>query len=404
MKNKAIDELPNTFSRKLVEDKLKLKSRSAQRQIKSWVAAKLIRLTHKEGREFFYVKSSVGFTSYQKNFIDNYIPNKTFFLSAKERSYLTKLLSLNSQIDLETFSIKLFERLLIDLSWGSSQLEGNTFSLLETEKLILFNESIEGKSSIDVQMILNHKEAIKFLILNRKSCEMNPYTVKSVHALLSENLILNIQSIGALRKIPVGINGTSYTPISVPQLLKEEFTIFLKKAREIQNPIEQSFFILIFLPYLQAFEDVNKRTSRICCNIPLIKNNLLPLSFKNIKRENYVAALIGIYENNNPQKMKDVFISAVEFSSHEYKNMVIQMPTPHLSLIKHRLFIKKIISNCVSNCVKLRFEEMQAIPKNDRDVVFNHLQNELIHLHEGQLIRFDLTFRQFEKWKKLKLI
>ena len=99
------------------------------------------------------------------------------------------------QVDLETYSVRIYERLIIDLSWASSALEGNTYSLLETEKLILENEIAKGKNNLETQMILNHKEAIKFLILNKKELVLSPFVIKSIHALLSENIIRNKNTI-----------------------------------------------------------------------------------------------------------------------------------------------------------------------------------------------------------------
>lgn len=399
-KNIPNDKLPSPFCRYDVEQIYACNERAAQRLIHEWLAKKNIQFSHKLNRKIYYLKHQSEFSTYQKSFIDNYLPNKSFFLTKSERASLHKMALINPHIDFETYSVRLFERMLVDLSWASSHLEGNTFSLLETEQLLLKNEAVIGKTALETQMILNHKEAIKFIILNRANLHIESYTFKSIHALLAENLLSNLNAVGALRKIPVGITGTIYTPISIPQTLEDEFDIFLKKASEIKDAFEQSLFILIFLPYLQPFEDINKRTSRISCNIPLIKNNFIPISFKNINQSEYALALKDVYEKNNADKMKNIFMSALQFSIAEYSHIVSVMITPKDIFIKYRLQIKQTIYNCVVKNKKPTSELIKEINPNDRAEILAHIKNELAHLHEGQLVRFGLKNSEFKKWKK----
>lgn len=131
-------------------------------------------------------------------------------------------------VDLETYNSKIYERLITDLSWSSSHLAGNTYSLLETEQLTLKNIEAVDKDLIETQMILNHKEAIKFITFNKKSIGLNAYTINSVHALLSENLISSPHAQGTIRKIPVGIEGTRYLPLDIPQKIESEFDRLLR--------------------------------------------------------------------------------------------------------------------------------------------------------------------------------
>jgi hypothetical protein len=400
IKDQLDDKLPNPFCRSDVEGIYAYNERAAQRLIKAWISQKKIYFSHKLDRKLYYEKNQSQFSTYQKSFIDNYIPNKSHFLKNSERIALSKIALINPHIDLETYNVRLFERMLVDLSWASSKLEGNTFSLLETEQLILKNEAVIGKTALEIQMILNHKEAIRFIILNRQNLEIEGRTFKSIHALLAENLLSNLNAIGALRKIPVGISGTTYTPIGIPQTLEDEFDIFLKKAHQIKDVFEQSLFILIFLPYLQPFEDINKRTSRISCNIPLIKNNFIPISFKNINQNEYASALKDIYEKNNVEKMKDIFINAVQFSSAEYGSIISVMVTPKDIFIKYRIQIKKIIRDCIIKNIRPTTNLMKLIEANDREEILAHIKNELAHLHEGQLVRFDLKLSDFKKWMK----
>jgi Fic family protein len=176
------------------------------------------------------------------------------------------------------YARQLFDRLLIDLSWNSSRLEGNTYSLLETMRLLEVGKAAQGKDLKETQMILNHKAAIEFLI-NLSEVKVNRYTLLSLHTLLSDNLMSDPTASGRLRFIPVGIAKSAYQPSAIPQVIEECFDLLIKKANKINDPFEQAFFLMVQIPYLQPFDDVNKRTSRLAANIPLLQKNLCPLSF-----------------------------------------------------------------------------------------------------------------------------
>jgi Fic family protein len=401
-KSRHYPDIPDNgpFSRAQLQSKLTCDERHAQRLIREWLGEGLIEISHKLGKVIFYQKIFNSFISYQSNFLDNYIPNKKTFFSKDELSELEKYGIFNDKIDLETYHFKIYQRLMIDLSWASSKLEGNTYSLLETEKLLNGEDPLLNKSPQETQMILNHKEAIKFLTMNAKSAELNLRCFQSIHALLAENLMTNLSAVGALRKIPVGISGTSYTPINFPQLLEDEFNVFIEKLKQIKNPFEKSFFVLVFLPYIQPFEDMNKRTSRMACNIPLLKNNLVPISFKNIETPEYIEALKDVYEKNNPAKMKKIYIKSLIFSSHDYQHIVTTLATPSMAIVSHRKLIKDIIYECVAEKLKFTMNMLAGIPQDDREVVYQQIVQELKNLHEGQLVRFNLLPSQFESWKK----
>ena len=128
-------------------------------------------------------------------------------------------------------------------------------------------------------MILNHKEAIEFLVESSGEVDFNRYTILNLHALLSNNLLPNPTSSGRLRVFGVGITNSVFTPLGIPQLIEAFFDLLLEKARQIENPFEQAFFILVQLLYLQPFDDVNKRVSRLAANLPFNRHNLAPLSF-----------------------------------------------------------------------------------------------------------------------------
>lgn len=245
---------------------------------------------------------------YNKNFLKNYIPNKTSFLWDRQIDILEKL---NSQKQLSTYdyknNIKAIENLLIDLSYTSSKLEWNTYSYLDTEVLIKYNEKAEGKTQQEYQMILNHKNVIKYIIENKNKIIFDKKTFFEIHQILWEWLLL-VDYLWNIRKGEVQIWWSPYKPLDNYYLLNEEFELFLEKLNSIKNPFEQALFILVFIPYFQIFMDINKRTSRITCNIPLIKNWLPPLSLLQTKEKDYILAVLAIYELNDISLMRDLFV------------------------------------------------------------------------------------------------
>lgn len=205
------------------------------------------------------------------------------------------------------------------LGWElTGRLEGNTYSRLDTQKLVEEGIAATGKVHEETVMIMNHKEAILFLVENAQDIELNSMTIRNLHHLLSQDLLQNPEACGNIRAIEVTIGQSTYKPLDNQHVLKELFELILQKAKKINNAFEQSFFLLVHLSYLQAFEDVNKRTSRLSCNIPFIQNNLCPLSFKDVSRDDYTAALLAIYEKNDVGPMLELFSWAYSRSCEQY--------------------------------------------------------------------------------------
>ncbi|HWM27986.1 MAG TPA: Fic family protein, partial [Woeseiaceae bacterium] len=186
---------------------------------------------------------------YRRDFLDDYRPNLTWYLPAETRQ---RLLEMGRPPDGErpagTYARTIYSRLLIDLSWNSSRLEGNTYSLLETERLLELGEAAEGKDALEAQMILNHKAAIELLVDQADEIGFNRYTILNLHALLADNLLADPQAGGRLRRIPVGVGGTVYHPLEVPQLIDEFFQKILDTAAAIADPFEQAFFASCISP------------------------------------------------------------------------------------------------------------------------------------------------------------
>lgn len=304
-----------------------------------------------------------------------------------------------------TMARQVFGRLLIDLSWASSYLEGNTYSLLETERLISFGQAAEGKDALETQMILNHKQAIEFLVESAEEVAFNRYTVLNLHATLSDNLLPNPEACGRLRRLAVSIGGSVYTPLTTPQLLDEYFQRFLDTATNITDPFEQSFFALVHLSYLQPFEDVNKRVARLVANIPLIKNNLCPLSFIDVPKRVYVEGILGVYEMNRIELMRDIYVWGYERSVKHYLSTREELGEPDPFRLEYRqalaAVVREIVCNAVANINDYILSWATAnITKTNHSRFFDMVKRELAALHEGNIARFRIRLSEFYSWRK----
>jgi hypothetical protein len=233
---------------------------------------------------------------YNRSFLTSYQPNRSSYLTPVEKQHLAELGRTTGaeQAVAGTYAQQILNRLLIDLSWNSCRLEGNTYSLLETQRLIEWGEAAEGKDARDAQMILNHKAAIEFLVQSADQIGFNRRTILNLHALLADNLLEDPTAPGRLRHEGVGISGSVFHPLKVPQLLEERFDEILEKVSAITDPFEKAFFMMVQLPYLQPFINVNKRVSRLAANIPLIQRNLVPLSFVSVPNATYTLGTLGV--------------------------------------------------------------------------------------------------------------
>ncbi len=349
-----------------------------------------------------------AYVNYNRQFLDDYLPNTTQYLSESISRHLLNLGRTDDSQPAGSYARQIFNRLLIDLSWNSSRLEGNTYSLLETERLLQFSEFAEGKDMNETQMILNHKAAIEFLLETEQEIQINRYTILNLHALLSNNLLGSPEACGRLRRIPIGIGKSVYQPTSIPQLIEECFMKILDKACMINDPFEQAFFLMVHLPYLQPFEDVNKRVSRLSANIPLINKNLCPLSFTDVPLNTYINATLGIYELNRVELLRDVFIWAYERSCQLYSTTRKTLGEPDPFRLRYRFLISESIASVVQGCLNkkmaikaIRQKAQLSVPIEDRDRFIEAVEIELRGLHEGNIARYRLRPSEFNAWHKI---
>ena len=343
---------------------------------------------------------------YQRAFLDAYQPNASFYLPQDLRIQLHRLgRSPVEDRPAGTYARQVLDRLLIDLSWASSRLEGNTYSRLDTQNLIQFGQLAAGKDQLEAQMILNHKAAIEMLVEQAGEIGFNRYTVQNLHALLADNLLPDAAAGGRLRRFDVAISGSVYQPLAVPQQLEEHFDTLLAKAQAIEDPFEQAFFAMVQLPYLQPFEDINKRTSRLAANIPLIRHNLAPLSFVDVPHDLYIEGTLGVYELNRVELLRDVFAWAYERSCQRYTVLRDALPTPDPLRLRHREVVRVLVTDIVADAIQrddlvgIRQRVAALVDPDDVEDVVALTVNELHQLHEGNIARYRLRPSQFREWQ-----
>ncbi len=334
--------------------------------------------------------------TYNSEFLDRYVPNKTFYLRENERSLLHEAGQIPFRMPAETYARRILEKLLLDMSWASSRLEGNTYDLLDTEQLIRFGKEAEGKERREAVMILNHKEAIQYVVDHLDIVSLCRADLFNLHALLADGLLFDPAMAGSLRRMSAGISDSSYSPPDDRFVIGEEFDILIHKAAAIADPFEQSFFLLVHIPYLQAFVDVNKRTSRVASNIPLLQANLAPMSFLTIERRDYIDGLFGVYELNDVSLLRDAYTDAYRASARNY-HLAQADADPAKAVLAYRNFVREAVRRCVlewRTFVPAEVTVMAAeaeIPSADRDSVVEYVGREFAGLHEGNAIRYRLS-------------
>ena len=345
---------------------------------------------------------------YQRDFLDSYQPNRSGYLPEPLRRQLHKMGSTGASTrPAGTYGRAILNRLLIDLSWASSHLEGNTYSRLDTRALIEQGTVAAGKAQTETQMILNHKAAIELLIDNISTAGFNRYTVMNLHSALSENLLPNPADEGRLRQHLVEISQSTYRPLDVPPQIIIQFDTLLEKANQISDPFEQAFFVMVHLPYLQPFADVNKRTSRLAANLPLLQHNLCPLTFLGVPEAAYSQAILGVYEMTRVELLRDVFVWAYERSTQEYTALKQNLAEPDPLRLRYRELIKRVIREVVltpntDSLDMIRQAVAQIVDLTEREEVQALLIDELRRLHEGVLARYGLRPSEWERWSDVQ--
>jgi Fic family protein len=374
-------------------------------------------------RQPLYTRNPV---SYNDAWLEAYQPNVTFYIPSALRLELQHIGKRSMKEEpAGTYAHQIFNRLLIDLSYNSSRLEGNTYSLLETQRLLLEGSSAEGKMDGEKIMILNHKEAIRYLVDQAPKLTVSEETIFTLHYLLSDGLIESRYS-GKVRDHGVRIGGSTYLPFENKKDLELRLHHIMEKAASIQNPYEQSLFLLAHLSYLQSFIDVNKRTARISANIPLIKNNLVPLSFSDVERDDYNSAMIAVYELNNTLPLVDLYLFSYRRTATQYDitlkavgfdEIRVRYRQQRRELLRHIILHPemqisiRVGRNWIPQPLKGEplkeyiTSQAQNLIQSERDRPFfcEEVLEDLTQMDASRLAGLGVTSEQFYAWKKKQL-
>ncbi len=387
-----------TLSRRLEKMALLLRREGGARTTRYFVRDALVYLDRPLGSGH-----EIG---YNLDWLQQFRPNRDHFFSELVRQQLHAAGRVPG-MQPSLFYQRVFERFLIDMSWASSHMEGNTYSLLDTGRLIREGIEARGKTAVEATMILNHKNALLYMIEHVDALQISEREIKNIHTLLARGLLPPGEP-GRLRSALVGIGKSNYVPLSVPSQIAEQFKLLTLKAAAITDPLEQSIFLLVALPYLQPFMDVNKRTGRIVANLPLFKAGLCPLSFGQVEARRYTGGLLLFYETQNHQAIADAYSSGYLASAQTLREQAGQLRNEpdRVDLIYRRgidLAVKEIVlrAGMGAKAAPERVIERitRVLPAADREAVKARTLELLAHLSADNAIGFGLFPDQVEQYR-----
>jgi len=342
--------------------------------------------------------------SYSDDWLAAYEPNRSRYFSQTDIDALTARGRRADGIEpAGTYARRIYNRLLIDLSFNSSRLEGNTYSLIETRRLLLDGAGVTGKLDEETVMILNHKEAIRYLVERADRLAPSDEELCTLHYLLSDGLVPPNYS-GKIRDHGVRVGASSYIPLESPTELERRLRVIAAKATAIQEPYEQSLFLLLHVAYLQAFTDVNKRTSRLAANIPLITRNQVPLSFNAIEKDDYASAMLAVYELNDPQPLIELYRASYLRGCQEYDATAEALGVDAVRVryrAQRREVLRQIILERLAGTAltaRLR-NAAHAVPEDDRNAYREDMEEDVRELSPQRLAGLSVTREDYERWR-----
>jgi hypothetical protein len=346
---------------------------------------------------------------YNFDTLDKFTPNEDGFFDDAERAQLLKAGEMPGGTRLDLFMHRVFERFMVDLSYASSKMEGNTYSLLDTEKLLVDGESDNKKTIEEARMLLNHKQTIVYLMENASELEISSREIKNIHSLLSQGLVAPGEP-GKLRQKIVEITMTSYKPIDTPAVIEDRFRLLIEKARAIKDPFDQSLFLMAHISYLQPFIDVNKRTGRLSANIPMIAAGLCPISYRDINAVSYKSGLLLFYETQDISALRDAFYLGYIGSAERLK-LYASEPRRQVSGIE--VVYDRAIKSAVRMAVRRAIEDganiddtvekvLASAPASDREAITKHVAELLEHVEPDSAVIYDLLPSEVEQYQQLK--
>ncbi len=281
------------------------------------------------------------------------------------------------------------EQLLIELSWASSRLEGNTYSLLETQALIGYGQEAEGKAWEETRMILNHRDAIRHLLDHAVSLPLDYSTLRDLHALLSDGLLSNPADSGRIRQRKVFIGHSAYHPLDNQYQLREAVDTLFAAVQVEADAFNRALMLLAGVSYVQPFVDCNKRTGRVLANLPLLLARCPPLSFVSVDKQGYLEGLIAYYELGIGTVLADAFERGYLKSADAYRQLMQgAAPDTGLRHIEHRY--RGFLRDTLRAIVLGERKEVDVLPasiaESDRLAVKELIRRQLQDLHEGRAV------------------
>jgi Fic family protein len=347
-------------------------------------------------------------TTYREDWLQTYVPNESAYLTPIRREELE---GLGKRDPIHgragTYIQKIYHRLLIDFTFNSSRLEGNTYTLIDTERLLLQGAAAPGKPNAERMMILNHREAIDYLARHIDTLQADETTIRTLHYLLADSLVVP-GAAGQIREDSIRVSGTTYAPIDGRERLTRLLLLLLEKARAILDPFEQSFFLLVHISYLQAFIDVNKRTARLASIIPLIRGDYVPQSFVEVDADFYLKATIAVYEFNEVGPLADLYAWSYRRSWQRYNTTVQVVGFDEIAAL-YRQSRRALMADLVR--AKVPRDEVvnwtaahvpASVEPRHREKFVSDVLAELDHLDASRIAGLGITREELEAWRGLR--
>jgi Fic family protein len=340
-------------------------------------------------------RTPVGFES---SFVGDYVPNQSSLLPSQLASDLFSAGRSRDQQPAGTYAREVLEQLLIDLSWSSSRLEGNNKSLLDTEELFELGQQA-GPFDEDTLMLLNHKDAIEFMVDAVPTEGITVPVIVDLQSKLMRDLLKDSRDIGSIRRRVVNIDGSVYSPSNIPALLEDTLKSIVEKVRHIRNPVEAAFFVWVNLAYLQPFADGNKRTSRLSANMPLMLHNCAPLSFLDVDRTDYATAMLGVYEQRNVAAAVELFEFVYRRSIQKYSVLRASLAVPDPLRARYRQALNELMQFVVFHGRTLE-NALSEVPVAAADLAALSVivNTELDHLEPYNCARYNLARGMTQRW------
>lgn len=293
------------------------------------------------------------------------------------------------------------ERLLVELSYASSNLEGNTYDLLQTEALIMYGQMASGKSAAEAKMILNHRDAIRYLLDNINTVAVDWKTLRDLHALLSDGLLGDPGDSGRIRRRVVAITHSSYRPLDNEFQLREAIDTLFAAVNEEADPYNRSLMLMTGVAYVQAFTDCNKRTGRVIANLPLLQASLPPLSFITVDKEAYTRGLLAYYELGTGSPIAKAYLDAYPASADAYRTGADYRAKSAEQIaveLRYQGFIRERLRGIILGVSERNVPLPASIPSVDRPIVEDLIRVQLDSLHPGRAAPLGVKAEEIEAY------